>query len=202
MSIGTHDSLQPASRGVGPLLQREYWAVIAGCRVRPSALLDALSERFWAFAPSDVVSFTRADGTTSPLERGDILEVLIRGAGTSRVCVVERSAQTLTLATMLGHPEAGRITFGAYRNPYGDVIFHVRSRARSSSRSRYAGFLMIGEAMQTATWVDFVIAVARTFGDGVVGYVNAETTRFRGRSAAEAEASASSEPATFLAEGD
>jgi hypothetical protein len=198
--IGTHESLQPAARGVGPLLQREFWAVIAGCRVRPSGLMDALSERFWEFAPPDMVSFMRADGTTGPLQRGDILEVRIRGAGVFRVCVVERSAQTLTLETMIGHPEAGRITFGAYRNPYGDVIFHVRSRARSSTRSRYAGFLMIGEAMQTATWVDFVISVARTFGNGVIGYVNAETTRFRGRSAAEADAP--SEVATFLAEGD
>lgn len=185
---------------MGVLLQRDYWAVVARCRVAPSALLDALVENFAAFAPPDVVAFGRADGSDRPLERGDVLEVRIRGAGTFRVCVACRTPQTLTLATLAGHPEAGRITFGAYRNDYGDVIFHIRSRARSSTRTRYLGFLMMGEAMQTATWADFVTSVAFTFGEGVIGYVHVETSRIRGDQAEEDEASALS--ATFIAEGD
>ena len=129
-----------------------------------------------------------------------MLEVRIRAAGTFRVCVACRTTQTLTLATLTGHPEAGRITFGAYRNDYGDVIFHIRSRARSSTRARYIGFLMMGEAMQTTTWADFVTSVAFTFGESVIGYVHVETSRIRGRRADEVDASALS--ATFLAEGN
>ena len=193
------DSLLPAARGVGALLQRDYWAVVARCRVSPSALLAELVARFPAFAPPDVVAFARADGTDRPLERGDVLEVRIRGAGTFRVCVACCTPQTLTLATLAGHPEAGRITFGAYRNDYGDVIFHIRSRARSSTRGRYVRFVMMGEAMQTATWADFVASVAFTFGDGVIGYIHAETSRLHGH-ADEGETSALS--ATFIAEGD
>jgi hypothetical protein len=189
-----------AARGVGLLLQRDYWAVIDGCRLSPSALLDELADHFAAFAPPDVVTFGRADGSARPLESGDVLEVRIRGAGTFRVCVACRTTQTLTLATLAGHPEAGRITFGAYRNDYGDVIFHIRSRARSSTRAHYLGFLAMGEAMQTATWADFVTSVAFTFGEGVIGYVHVETARIRGRRADETDASALS--ATFIAEGD
>lgn len=194
------DGILSAARGVGLLLQRDYWAVIARCRVSPSRLIAALAKNFAAFAPPDVVAFGRADGTDRPLERADVLEVRIRGAGTFRVCVACCTAQTITLATLAGHPEAGRITFGAYRNDYGDVIFHIRSRARSSTRGRYLGFLMLGEAMQTATWTDFVTSVAFTFGEGVIGYVHAETTRIRGRQADESETSALS--STFVAEGD
>jgi hypothetical protein len=194
------DGVLSAARGVGLLLQRDYWAVIAGCRVSPSSLLDALTENFAAFAPADVVVFGRSDGTDRPLERADVLDVRIRGAGACRVCVADRTPQTLTLATLAGHPEAGRITFGAYRNDYGDVIFHIRSRARSSTRTRYLGFLMMGEAMQTATWADFVTSVAFTFGDGVIGYVHVETSRMRGRQTDDDDASALS--ATFVAEGD
>jgi hypothetical protein len=163
-------------------------------------LLDALADHFSAFAPADVVAFGRADGTARPLEPGDVLEVRIRGAGTFRVCVASRTTQTLTFATLTGHPEAGRITFGAYRNDYGDVVFHIRSRARSSTRARYLGFLMMGEAMQTATWVDFVTSVAFTFGEGVIGYLHVETSRIPRRRADELEASALSP--TFIAEGD
>jgi len=101
---------------------------------------------------------------------------------------------------LMGHPEAGRITFGAYRNDYGDVIFHIRSLARSSTRALQVGFLMMGEAMQTATWADFVTSVAFTFGEGVIGYVHVETSRLHGRRADDVEASALS--ATFIAEGD
>jgi hypothetical protein len=189
-----------AARGVGQLLQRDYWAVIAGCRLPPSALLDEVAGRFSAFAPPDVVAFERTDGNARPLGPGDVLGVRIRGAGTFQVCVASRTTQTLTLATLTGHPEAGRITFGAYRNDYGDVVFHIRSRARSSTHARYLGFLMMGEAMQTATWADFVTSVACTFGEGVIGYVNVETSRFRRGRADELEASALSP--TFMAEGD
>jgi hypothetical protein len=194
------ESMLPAARGVGLLLQRDYWAVIARCRLSPSALLDELTDHFGTFAPPDVVTFGRADGTARPLERGDVLEVRIRGAGMCRVCVTGRTTQTLTLATLAGHPEAGRITFGAYRNDYGDVIFHIRSRARSSTRARYVGFLVMGDPMQTTTWTDFVASVAFTFGEGVIGYVHGETSRIRGRRADHTEASALS--ATFIAEGD
>jgi uncharacterized protein (UPF0548 family) len=66
-----------------------------------------------------------------------------------RVRVLHADAQSLTLGTLEGRPEAGRITFGADRNPAGDVIFHIRSRARSVSMSKRVGFLAIGDVMQT-----------------------------------------------------
>jgi hypothetical protein len=185
---------------VGLLLQRDYWAVIDRCRLSPSALLDELASHFSAFAPPDVVTFETAGRTAGPLEPGDVLEVRIRGAGTFQVSVSSRTPQTLTLVTMTGHPEAGRITFGAYRNDYGDVIFHIRSRARSSTRARYVGFLVMGEAMQTTTWTDFATSVAFTFGEGVIGYVHADTARLYGRRAKEVAASELSP--TFVAEGD
>jgi len=200
VSPGVPYGILSAARGVGRLLQRDYWAVIAACRLPPSALLDEVAAHFSAFAPADVVTFERAEGSARPLGPGDVLEVRIRGAGTFRVCVASRTTQTLTLATLTGHPEAGRITFGAYRNDYGDVVFHIRSRARSSTHPRYLGFLMIGEAMQTATWADFVTSVAFTFGEGVIGYLHVETSRLHRGRADELEASALSP--TFSAEGD
>jgi hypothetical protein len=91
------------------------------------------------------------------------------------VRVVHVAACSITLATLAGHPEAGRITFGAYRNADGQVIFHIRSRARASTRANYLGFLFGGDPMQTATWTDFVTNVGLTFGAGVEGLVHADT---------------------------
>jgi hypothetical protein len=160
--------------GAGKYLERDYWAVIAQCRLRPSELMHAIRQRFVEFAPEELAGF-RSLGENRMLSVGDELEVQIAAAGTCFVRVLHVDEQSLTLGTLTGHPEAGRITFGAYCNARDDVIFHIRSRARSGSRLMYAGFLTAGEAMQTNTWTDFIAAVAQTFGDGVIGFIHAET---------------------------
>ena len=169
------DGLMPATRGYGRLLQRDYWALIAGCKLSPPALMEAIAARFCELPPADLVRFSRT-GDSGQLAVGEVIDIRIRLAGACRVRVVHRDAQSLTLATLAGHPEAGRITFGAYRNRVGRVVFHIRSRARSSTEARYLGFMTAGEPMQTSTWTDFVAAVALTFGDGVDGAVHVETT--------------------------
>lgn len=169
--------LQPATGGVGPLLQRDYWAVIDRCRYQPGQVMGLVAARFVEFPPSDLVRFRRSDGVDRPLEVGDELDIDIRLAGACRVRVIHRDACSLTFATLEGHPEAGRITFGAYRNERGDVVFHIRSRVRSSSRVSYAGFRSAGDPMQTGTWTDFVNNVAITCGAGVIGFVHADTVR-------------------------
>lgn len=162
--------------GLGPMMQRDYWAVIDGCHCPPSGVLRMVASHFTELAPSDVVVFERdPDGPPGLLEVGDELDIRIRFSGKARVRVVHVDTCSLTLATLSGHPEAGRITFGAYRNGDGDVVFHIRSRARSSSLFSYIGFLTGGNPMQTTTWTDFVNAVAATCGAGVRGEVQAVT---------------------------
>ncbi len=133
-----------------------------------------VARRFPQLSPSELVVFERCDGDGT-LELGDELDITIRLAGAARVRVVHKDACSITLATLVGHPEAGRITFGAYRRPEGDVIFHIRSRARASSAVNYVAFLFGGDPMQTSTWTDFVGSVARSCGDGVVSHVQADT---------------------------
>lgn len=170
------EGLLLASEGSGPLLQRDYWAVIENSSRTAEELGTILAEDFCRYAPEELVKFHRVDGRDEPLEVGVELEVQIRMAGECRVRVIHRDANSITLGTLKGHPEAGKITFGAYPNEHGDVIFHIRSKARSSDQLRYAGFLAVGEPMQTNTWTDFVDCVAHTAGDGVVGVIHAETT--------------------------
>ncbi|MES1176015.1 MAG: DUF1990 family protein [Myxococcales bacterium] len=168
-------AFQLAQAGAGALLQRDYWAAIDECRVAPAELMADLRQRFCDFPPADLVSFERAEHCESPLKVGDELSIVIRMAGACRVRVTCRDEHSLTLSTLQGHPEAGRITFGCYRHESGAVVFHIRSRSRSGDAGFAAGFLTIGEAMQTNTWVDFVRTVASTYGAGVLGEVHADT---------------------------
>ena len=155
-----------------------------------------LAERFPEFA-AKTGSFQREPGTDGDLKVGEVLGVRSRGAGTCQVRVIHKERLTFTLATLPGHPEAGRITFGAYRNAHGDIIFHIRSRARSSSVLNGLGFFTVGEPMQTSTWTDFVNCVALTTGEGSLGEIQSETTKL----ASTPEQEALHGP-TFTAAGD
>lgn len=188
--------LQPASRGSGPLLERDYWALLDAPDLTPQAVASLVAQRFAELAPPALVRFHRRGGD-GELRVGDELALKVVGAGEYGVRVVHRNAISITLATLEGHPEAGRITFGAYRHRSGGVIFHIRSRARSASRAGYLGFLLAGDPMQTNTWTDFVNRVAATAGRGVVGVVHVEK-----RTADEEPGDAAMDAPTFLAVAD
>ena len=194
------DDLLLPEQGAGPLLQRDYWAVIKGCQHPPSTVMGWVARRFPEFAPSELCVFKRVDESREgePLEPGDELSVKIQGAGTFGVRVIHKNAQSFTLATLPGHPEAGRITFGAYRNEHGDVIFHIRSRARSGSQFHYMGFVTAGEAMQTNTWTEFVLRAAVTAGEGVLGVIHADTTELED----EPDGADPEQDPTFIAKGE
>lgn len=187
--------LQPVIDGSGPLLERDYWAVIEDAELDPEGVAELVATRFPEFSPTSLVRFYRRKGN-GELHEGDELDVKIVGAGTFGVRIIHRGPQSITIGTLHGHPEAGRITFGAYRHQRGDVIFHIRSRARSGSRSKFLGFLFAGDPMQTNCWTDFINQVAATVGSGVQGAVHAEKRR-----AEEEPGDRSMDGPTFVAEG-
>lgn len=162
--------LLPATHGAGPLLQRDYWALLS-TPLSPAALMVHLKANFCVLPPAALVSFAAPDG----VGLGAVLDIVIAPGQRCGVRVVHEDAQSLTLATLEGHPEAGRITFGAYWNPAGDLVFHIRSRARSGSLLRRLGFLAIGEAMQTNTWADFIRNTAASVDAPIHGVIHAET---------------------------
>lgn len=169
------DRLTPASEGVGPLFQRDYWAVLDGCGLSAPEVAAFVRERFVDLPPKALVTFRCPEGAERPLAVGDALAIHIRAVCNTGVRVIHVDDHSVTLGTLEGHPEAGRITFGAYPNEHGDVIFHIRSRARARSRKHLTGWLAAGEPMQTNTWTDFVDRLAHTVGNGVVGAIHAET---------------------------
>lgn len=187
--------LLAATDGFGPLLQRDYWAVIDGCEVSSRDVMRLVRERFPSLPPEDLVRFQHPEPGRA-LEVGDELGIHIRMEGKTAVCVVHADENSLTLATLHGHPEAGRITFGAYPNPEGDVVFHIRSCARSSSRFHRAGFLAAGDPMQTNTWTDFIDRLAHTVGKGVVGMIHADVKKI------EDDEEDRFDAPTFIARGD
>lgn len=132
---------------------------------------------FDRLASESLIQFRRSPRAEGPLEVDEVFEVRIAKGARGRVRVAHVDENSFTIVTQVGHPEAGRITFGAYRTEKGDAIFHVRSVARSKSLIHYLGFLAVGDAMQTNTWTDLIDRLAHTVGKGVVGSIQAEVKR-------------------------
>lgn len=193
------DGIQAAVGGKGALLERDYWAVLRDARTGPAGVVDVVSRHFEDLAPPSLVRFRRQrrEDAGRPLALQDEMVVDIRMAGQCAVRVIHMAPNSLTLATLKGHPEAGRITFGAYRHERGDVIFHIRSRARAASKVKLAGFLFAGDPMQTDTWIGFVDRVAASVGAGVHGAIHVEK-----RSVPEERGDRSVDAPTFIAEGE
>lgn len=192
------EGLQPASEGVGPLMQRDYWCVIRQCRFRSRELLSFVRHRFPQIPPEELARFEPSGEEGAPLEIGDEMKIRIPGAGKVAVRVVDVSPNSFTVATLVGHPVAGRITFGAYPNAHGDVVFHIRSRSRAASTVDRLGHLVAGDPMQTTTWTDFLDRLAHMTGDGVVGAIHEKESEVP--EAVEREDSLLSP--TFSAEGE
>lgn len=144
----------PAAHGVGPLLQRDYWAHIEDPQCSPEDIIDMLTHEFPRFASASTVEFSFAH--IPPLEVGDEMSIDIRGYGNCHVRVVGRDARTLTLVTLEDHYEAGRISFSAMRQKDGLVILRIRSRARLRSKRHLLSFQVIGHLFQKQMWVQFL----------------------------------------------
>jgi hypothetical protein len=204
------NEFQSIASGFGPVLVRDYWTVIKNSRLRPHEIMDLVALKFPEFAPNSLCIFAPSqsnDGHDSEpqhrdIRMGDKLNIHIRMAAHCQVRVLGRDRASITLGTLKGHPEAGKITFGAYRNPHGDVIFHIRSRARSRNALTYLGFTTLGDPMQTNTWTEFVNRVALTVGDGPMRAIHADISVLRGEEAEKVTKEDDDESPTFTALGD
>lgn len=198
------NELQRVAEGFGPVLIRDYWTVIRKSRLKPSEIINLVALKFPEFAPDSLCLFA-ADGSEpreGGIRTGDRLNIRIKMATHCQVRVLGRDQNSITLGTLKGHPEAGKITFGAYRNPHGDVVFHIRSRARSKNALTYLGFTTVGDPMQTNTWTEFVNRVALTVGEGPLKAIHADISVLKNEEADKVTREDDDESPTFIATGD
>lgn len=166
-----------ATTGSGPLLQRDYLGVIEGSDWTPETMAEEVRKHFVDFAPQETAAFEYPEGEGKALKVDDELKIQISGILPCKVRVVHTDPRSLTLRTLDGHPEAGRITFGAGRDDRGRLTFRICSRARSGGLLHYVGFLLIGRTMQARCWIRFIGRVAGSSGGRLVGPIRVSTER-------------------------
>jgi uncharacterized protein (DUF1499 family) len=164
-----------ASEGAGPLLQRDYSGVIVGTDWTPERVMEMVTSDFARFSPSELALFTREGDASGCLAQDELMTVDICAAGRCQVRIVNVDMTSLTMRTLDGHPEAGRITFGSMGDPEGRLVFRIRSRARAADLPTYVGYELFGKGMQEKVWVTFVERVAEATGGKLLENVKVET---------------------------
>lgn len=168
--------IQAASQGHGPLWQRQYTARLRGSTLSPENVIQLLRENFPDFSPEGLAAFSNDKST--PLAPGDEMKVVIQGYGECGVRVVHLESHSLTLRTLEGHFEAGRITFGAYSENE-ELVVRIRSRARSAGRLRHIGYKLLGQKLQEQTWRVFLERVVEKIGGELQGEIEVETSEVK-----------------------
>lgn len=192
------EPVQLAIHGAGPLWQRDYWAVIEETDYAPEEVLKLLLTQFPTFSPDAAAKFIRRGDSSQPLQLGEEMDIELKGYGPCAVRVVRIEPRSLTLRTISGHLEAGRITFGAYHDEQSRLVFRIRSRSTINGPIRYLGYRLIGMQIQERIWVTFVERVAQAVGGRIVDQVHVETKKSRVTASDRGEA----QTPTFLAEDE
>jgi hypothetical protein len=130
---------------------------------------------FERFSAPEWAEFSRPGDDGKPLEVGDTLRVEIAGAGPCGVRMTHVDEYSLTMRTLEGHPESGRISLGAYHDELGRLVLRIRSRARASDLLHYVGWETIGKHIQSQVWTHFLERLAAECGGRVLGQVGMET---------------------------
>jgi hypothetical protein len=167
--------VMPAAEGSGPLLQRQYTGRISGSTWTPEELMMLVRTDMERLSAPELARFQRPPRDLHPLKVDDDIEVHIKGAGETHVRVAHVDERSLTLRTMDDHIEAGRITFGVWREDPRTIVFRIRSRARQAAPGWLIGFVLGGMALQQRIWESFIERAAEACGGTIEGEIQVVT---------------------------
>ncbi|GAA0904840.1 hypothetical protein GCM10009559_72730 [Pseudonocardia zijingensis] len=172
------EGLQRDEAGVGPLLRRRYTVRITGASATPDEVIARFAHDPNCGAPSEVAVFEKVDGAGEETGVGDEFLIRMPGPWNGPVRVIGREEDSLRLATLPGHLEAGQIEFRC-RTEDGELVFEIESWARSGDRLSHLLYtkLRLAKEMQLNMWVETCLGIARDAGGRARGGVRVGTRR-------------------------
>lgn len=176
------DAVQRVADGVGPLLHRRYRVRIRGSRCTPEELMRTFVGDLNAVVPSEVAFFRQLRGADGPPEVGDDYLVRMPGPWDGPVRVIRTDANSLRLATLRGHLEAGQIEFRARRDGDG-LTFEIESWARAGDWLSHIAYnyLRLAKEIQLNMWTHCCLRTCKIVGgrpDGGVWITTHRVTTF------------------------
>lgn len=158
-------SSQPEQlEGTGPLVRRRFWARLEGVTRYPKELFQEFRQRFFELAPEATLRAAGEPVEETHLELGSTLTLALPLRGHVQVRVVDLANNSMTLATLAGHPLAGVNTFRFEGTPGHDLRFEVETCDRSATFVEDLAMRTLGLFLKRWTWNTFVERTAQAFG--------------------------------------
>jgi len=151
---------QPSEDGTGALVHRRYEITLPDRAVSKDIVIRLMQLHLTELAPAALANFEKSEGQDAVFRVGDEYEITMLGPWNGDVRVAEMLADSFTLVTLEGHPEAGHIRFSVEDDTEhpGNLRVQIESfaRARDTVVEVAYGTLGIGKQMQTEVWVTFL----------------------------------------------
>lgn len=172
------DRVQRAEDGYGPVFHRLFRVRIAAADLDAGGLMEWVCRDFKHFVPWEVVDIHSGELGVHGLGVGDELLVEMPGPWNGPVRVARRDANSLHLATLRGHMEAGQVVFRA-RDDDALLVFEIELWACAGSRLVHLLYshLRLAKEIQLNMWVRFCLAAAAASGGRPVDGVHISTRR-------------------------
>jgi len=185
----SHEEIQSADDGVGPLFHRRYQVRVREPQLSPEDIVARLAADPNRAAPTEMARFLKVLGRKDGLTVGDEFVVRMPGPWDGPVRAVEVTPTSFRLATLTGHLEAGQIEFRA-SDDGGVLVFTIESWARSGDRLSKVLYqsVRMAKEVQLHMWTSFLERVATLAGGRAVGGIDIETHRVDDDGAAQSEA--------------
>lgn len=167
--------LQLPAEGFGPLFHRRYAIDIDQPRLNPRRLMARIQRQLADFAPRELADFKKVKGSRRRLRVGDEFDITILGPWNGSVRVAGVEADSFTLVTLRGHPEAGEICFRAVAHPERpqamrfEILSWARSRDMLVGLSYHEG--KVGKEIQKNVWLTFCERVLEASGGRQLGEI-------------------------------
>jgi hypothetical protein len=163
---------QTPDDGVGKLQRRRFRVDIHDSRQRAQPLFHDFMENFADIAPFEAAA---EPGAPTRIEAGATLTLELLGRGHVQVRVVSLDENSVTLATIEGHPLAGVVHFHFSDLPDGAVRFTIDVVERPASRVDQLSMALVGSAAQKRTWTQTAQNVVERSGGSAPDEVEEES---------------------------
>lgn len=171
------------SDGVGPLREKLFWADIIGSRMSCQGLFDYFCEHFAEIMPIDVGV---EPGTPTRIAEGLTITMKLPLRGNVQVRVEQIDENSVTLATLEGHPIAGTVRFRFI--PRGEsVCFEIQVLDRSGNLVDLLAMESFGQFVQDTNWMLVVERVVKASGGTAAGGIQRDVDKLRGDAAEAVE---------------
>jgi nucleoside-diphosphate-sugar epimerase len=169
--------------GVGSMERKRFWADIGDGKITSTELIRLFREHVPEIMP---IEFAAEPQVPTEADKGATLTGAIPARGNIQVRVEQETPESITFATVEGHPLAGIVTFRSETLPEG-LRFMVEVHARAANIFDWFALRTIGSPMQKQNWKQVVERVIELTGGQAIKGVQATSEKLTEEEAAHVE---------------